>query len=112
MKKKKKKNIINYKRLLSPETKASLSLIVARITYGVNWFNIASIFPLIAVDFNKDVSLLGSISAAFFIGVGLFQIPAGIFAARFNPGVSAILGIVIASADALFSGFASSPLQD
>jgi MFS family permease len=89
---------------LSLDAKASFSLIIARIVYGINWFNISAIFPLIALEFNKDVSLLGSISAAFFMGVGLFQIPAGIFAARYNPRISAIIGITISSSAALLCG--------
>jgi MFS family permease len=92
------------KRILSSDAKASFSLIIARIVYGINWFNISAIFPLIALEFNKDVSLLGSISAAFFIGIGLLQIPAGIFAVKFNPRISAIVGITIASTAALLCG--------
>jgi MFS family permease len=98
-------------RTLSSDAEASLSLIVARIVYGINWFNIAAIFPLIALEFEKDVSLLGSISAAFFIGVGLFQIPAGLFAARFNPRTSAIVGIIITSAASLLCGVVVSSSQ-
>jgi predicted MFS family arabinose efflux permease len=90
---------------------ASLSLIVARVVYGINWFNISAIFPLIALEFENDISLLGSISAAFFIGVGLFQIPAGIFAARFNPRISAIVGIIISSTAALLCGLVFSSSQ-
>ena len=96
---------------LSSDAEASFSLIVARIVYGINWFNISAIFPLIALEFDKDVSLLGSMSAAFFIGVGLFQIPAGIFAARFNPRTSAIVGIMITSAAALLCGLVVSSSQ-
>src|SRR5215212_9221457 len=92
------------KKILSSDAKASFSLIIARIVYGINWFNISAIFPLIALEFNKDVSLLGSMSAAFFIGVGLFQIPAGIFAAKYNPRISAIVGITISSTAALLCG--------
>jgi predicted MFS family arabinose efflux permease len=99
------------KKILSSDAEASLSLIVARIVYGINWFNISALFPLIALEFGKDVSLLGSMSAAFFIGVGLFQIPAGIFAATFNPRISAIVGIIITSAAALLSGLVSSSSQ-
>jgi predicted MFS family arabinose efflux permease len=99
------------KKILSSDAEASLSLIVARIVYGINWFNISALFPLIALEFGKDVSLLGSMSAAFFIGVGLFQIPAGIFAATFNPRTSAIVGIIITSAAALLSGLVSSSSQ-
>jgi MFS family permease len=89
---------------LSSDVKASFSLIIARIVYGINWFNISAIFPLIALEFNKDVYVLGSISAAFFIGIGLFQIPAGIFAVKFNPRISAIVGITISSTAALLCG--------
>ena len=41
---------------------AILSLIFARILYAVNWFNIASIFYLIAIDFKQDLSMLGLVS--------------------------------------------------
>jgi MFS family permease len=99
------------KGILSSDAEASLSLIVARIVYGINWFNISAIFPLIALEFEKDVSLLGSMSAAFFIGVGLFQIPAGIFASRFDPRISAIVGIVITSVAALLCGLVFSSSQ-
>ena len=99
------------KGILTSDAEASLSLIVARIVYGINWFNISAIFPLIALEFEKDVSLLGSMSAAFFIGVGLFQIPAGIFASRFDPRISAIVGIIITSAAALLCGLVFSSSQ-
>jgi MFS family permease len=101
--KKNKKN----KRTLGSDDSASSSLIIARIVYGINWFNLAAIFPLVALEFNKDVSLLGSVSAAFFMGIGLFQIPAGIFAAKYNPRTSAIIGIIISSTAALLCGVVS-----
>lgn len=86
-------------------------MIIARIVYGINWFNVAAIFPLVALEFNKDVSLLGSMSAAFFMGIGLFQIPAGIFAAKYNPRTSAIIGIIISSTAALLCGAVSEASQ-
>jgi MFS family permease len=102
-------------RTLSPSTDvyASASIIVARIIYAINWFNVAAIFPLVVLDFGQqhDVSLLGSISAAFFIGVGVFQVPAGIFAARYSPRTSAVFGIGLSSTAALLYGFASDASQ-
>ena len=86
---------------------APASLIIARIIYGVNWFNVAAIFPLIALDFKSDVSLLGSMTSAFFIGIGLFQVPAGIFAAKYNPRTSAIFGIAMSSGAVLLYALAS-----
>src|ERR687897_1308182 len=99
------------KRILSADASASLSLIIARVVYGVNWFNVSAIFPLIALEFSKDVSLLGSISAAFFIGIGLLQIPAGIFAVKYNPRISAIAGITISSTAVLLCGLVFSSSQ-
>lgn len=99
------------RRILSSDAQASFSLIIARIVYGINWFNISAVFPLIALEFNRDVSLLGSISAAFFMGIGLFQIPAGIFAAKYNPRISAIVGITISSTAALLCGLVFSSSQ-
>jgi MFS family permease len=86
---------------------AVFGLLVARIIYAINWFNIASIFSYIAVDFKQDISLLGLISAAFFLGVGAFQVPGGILAARIGPRKTAICGITISSCAALLCGIAS-----
>jgi MFS family permease len=75
--------------------KAVISLMLARIFYTVNWFNVPSIFIFIAVDFDEDISVLGLITASFFIGVGLFQVLAGILAVKYSPRKIAILGIAI-----------------
>jgi len=40
---------------------AVLSLLFARVIYAINWFNVASIFPHIALDFKQDISILGLI---------------------------------------------------
>jgi MFS family permease len=90
---------------------ATLSLLLARVLYTINWFNIASIFYLIASDFREDIAMLGIISASFLIGVGLFQVPAGIIAAKYGPRNIAIYGIVTASSASLITGFAGDTLQ-
>jgi MFS family permease len=90
---------------------ATLSLMLARVVYTINWFNIASIFYLVASDFIEDIAMLGIISASFLVGVGLFQVPAGIIAAKYGPRKIAIYGIIIASSAALATGFAANTLQ-
>ena len=90
---------------------ATLSLLLARVVYTINWFNIASIFYLVASDFIEDIAMLGIISASFLIGVGLFQVPAGIIAAKYGPRKIAIYGIIIASSAAFATGFAVNTLQ-
>jgi MFS family permease len=90
---------------------ATLSLLLARVVYTINWFNIASIFYLIASDFREDIAMLGIISASFLLAVGLFQVPAGIMAAKFGPRKIAIYGIMISSSAALVTGLASDTTQ-
>lgn len=75
--------------------------------YAVNWFNIASIFPMLAVDFAEDISGLGSISGSFYLGLGIFQIPGGLLAARVGPRRTATYGTMLASSAALLSGLIS-----
>lgn len=88
-----------------------LSLIFARVLYAVNWFNISSIFYLIVIDFKQDISMLGLITASFLVGIGLFQVVAGILAAKYSPMKIAICGILIASVASLFSGLATELFQ-
>ena len=90
---------------------ATLCLLLARVVYTINWFNIASIFYLIASDFGTNIAVLGVISASFLIGVGLFQVPAGIIAAKIGARKIAIYGIMIASSAALVTGLASDTAQ-
>lgn len=91
--------------------KAVISLMLARIFYTVNWFNVPAIFIFVAVDFDEDISVLGLITASFFIGVGLFQVIAGILAAKYSPRKIAILGIAIASTAVFFSAFSTDLLS-
>jgi MFS family permease len=88
-----------------------LSLLLARIFYSANWFNIASIFYLIAYDLKQDISMLGLVTSSFIIGVGLFQVPAGIIAAKYGPDKLAIFGILLASFCALVTGLSGDILQ-
>ncbi|MGE5821589.1 MAG: MFS transporter [Nitrososphaerota archaeon] len=101
----------NSDHILKQYKLATLSLMLARVVYTINWFNIASIFYLIASDFREDIAMLGIISASFLLGVGLFQVPAGIIAAKFGPRKIAIYGIMIASSAALVTGLASDTTQ-
>ena len=101
----------NSDQILKQYKLATLSLMLARVVYTINWFNIASIFYLIASDFREDIAMLGIISASFLLGVGLFQVPAGIMAAKFGPRKIAIYGIMIASSAALVTGLASDTTQ-
>lgn len=96
---------------MKPSKIATLSLMLARVVYTINWFNIASIFYFIASDFKENIAMLGIISASFLVAVGLFQVPAGIIAAKYGPRKIAIYGIMIASSAALVAGLATNTSQ-
>jgi MFS family permease len=81
----------------------TISLLIARIIYAINWFNIGSLFPFISKEFNQDVSYLGQLSGFFLLGIGLFQIPGGLFATKFGSRKSAILGILLSSIAVIIS---------
>ena len=88
-----------------------VSLLLAREFYSANWFNIAAIFFLIALDLEQDISRLGLVTASFIIGVGVFQVPAGILAAKYGANKIAVFGILLASFCALLTGVSNTILQ-
>ena len=92
-------------------SKVVFILLLARIQYTINWFNISSIFYFIALDFNLNINTLGLITTSFLIGVGLFQVPAGILVAKYGPKRLSIIGIFLSSSMALISGFSQDELQ-
>jgi len=87
------------------------SLIITRVIYSINWYNIASVFSQVAFDFKTDVSGLGLLTSSFFLGVGLFQLPGGVMAARYGPRKTSFLGILIASTGVLLTSFSTEILH-
>ena len=98
---------IKLERLDKVNCAGVLTLLFARIIYAIIWFNIASIFSHIASDFKEDVSMLGLITASFFVGIGIFQVPGGILAAKQGSKKTATYGMTIASSAALLCGLSS-----
>ena len=84
---------------------AVATLIVVQIVSAINWYAASSVFSLIATDLNQDVSGLGLITSAFTLGVGLFQLPAGIVAAKQGPKKALLYGVFMISTFSILSGF-------
>ena len=82
-------------------TKALGALIFARIVYALNWMNLAAIFYLMQGDLGSDVSGLGTVTAAFYLGIGLVQIPGGLLAAKYGPKKVVVAGIFMTSSAVL-----------
>lgn len=86
---------------------AVASLILGRIVYAVNWYSLAAVFSFTASELNQNVSGLGLATAAFFVGIGIFQVPGGVLAAKIGPRLTVIFGTTVTSLAALLTGFAS-----
>jgi ACS family glucarate transporter-like MFS transporter len=88
--------------------RAFWSLIVMRVFYALNWLNIGSIFAVMAQEFGAGVGGLGVLTSSFYLGIGLLQVPGGIYAAKYGPKNAVVVGTVVASASALLSGLVPS----
>ena len=83
------------KRLVDHDAYASLFF--SRAVYAVNWYNVAALFTFIAKDFDLNVSGLGIASTSFYAGVGLFQVPGGVLAAKYGAQKVAVIGTLTSS---------------
>jgi len=77
------------------------SMIFARVVYALNWMNVGAIFYLMSSDLNAGVSGLGNVTAAFYLGIGLLQIPGGLLTAKWGPKRVVVIGIFVSSFSAL-----------
>ena len=59
--------------------------------------NVGALFYLMSTDLGTDVTGLGILSSAFYLGVGTMQIPGGILAAKQGPKKTVTIGILISS---------------
>ncbi len=82
---------------------AVATLVVVQVVSAINWYGASSIFSLIASDMNENVSGLGLITSAFTLGVGLFQLPAGIIAAKQGPKRALLYGVFLVSTFSVLS---------
>ena len=73
----------------------------SRLVYSMNWYNLAPAIYQISSAFNVSVDQAGLVFAFFLLGAGLFQVPAGLIAAKWGSRNNCVLGLGIMSA----SGF-------
>jgi len=83
------------------DSKALWTMIFARIIYALNWMNVGAIFFLMGPDLNAGVSGLGTLSAAFYLGIGIMQVPGGILVAKWGPKKVSVIGVFLSSLSAL-----------
>jgi len=85
---------------------AVATLITVQFVCAINWYSVSSVFSLIASDLHQNVSGLGIVTSTFVLGVAVFQLPAGLFAARYGPRRALILGTLLISVSSILMGLA------
>ncbi len=70
-------------------------LIALRIGYAYNWFDTGPALPAIGATFSVGTAELGALVAAFLVGAGLLQVPAGMLARRFGARAVSIGGVAL-----------------
>ncbi|MDE1852697.1 MAG: MFS transporter [Thaumarchaeota archaeon] len=89
-------------------TKALGSLIFARVIYAVNWVNVGAIFYLMGSDLGVGISGLGTVTATFYLGLGVMQLPGGLLAAKWGPKRVVVIGIFLSSLSVLGTSVSTS----
>lgn len=90
---------------------AGTMIMLSRLFYAMNWYNISPALGDIVKAFNVNPSLEGLLLSAFLIGAGVFQIPAGIISARIGAKNTAMIGMLVMSASVMLSAFSSSFIE-
>jgi len=86
-------------------------MVFARVVYALNWLNVGAIFFLMSNDLHAGVSGLGMLTAAFYLGIGLLQVPGGLLAAKWGPKRVVVIGIFAFSISALGTSVVSTMLE-
>ena len=86
---------------------AVISLLIAQIVSASYFYTASSVYSYMASDLGENVSGLGVLTTAFILGIGPFQVPAGILSAKVGPRKTIIYGTTLASAATLVTSLPS-----
>lgn len=81
-------------------------LFLARVVYAFSWYNVGAVLPIIGTALSAGPAQLGVVLGAFLVGVGVFQVPAGLLSVRYGARTVSLLGLLVLGAGGLASAFA------
>jgi len=84
---------------------AATSLMVARVVYAFNWYNVGAVLPLVGSGLGLSTPQLGVVVGSFLIGAAVFQIPAGFAALRWGNRTVSIFALFLMGSLATASAF-------
>lgn len=84
------------------------ALFVVRVVYAFNWYNIGAVLPLIATSLSASPTQLAIVLGAFLVGVGVFQVPAGLAAVRWGSRKVSLAGVAVFGLAGIATAFAPS----
>lgn len=87
---------------------AATMLVLARIVYAINWYNVGAVLPLLGKGLDASTGQLGIVLGMFLVGAGLFQVPAGLWAIRHGYRSTSIFALALMGTFCLASAVAPS----
>ena len=84
---------------------AAVLLIIGRIVYAFNWYNVGAVLPLLSKGLDANTAELGVVLGAFLVGAGVFQVPAGLIAMRWGYRTTSIFALALMGSFSLASAF-------
>jgi predicted MFS family arabinose efflux permease len=88
--------------------RATAILIALRVGYAYNWFDIGPGLPAIGTEFGVGPADWGLLIAAFLVGAGMLQVPAGFLSRRYGPRAVSIWGVGLLAVSGVASAVAPS----
>lgn len=83
------------------------SIMVSRLFYATNWFNISPALLPISQTFGVPLSYSGLALSSFLIGAGVFQLPAGIISSKIGSRKTALIGLYVMAIAAMVSAMST-----
>jgi MFS transporter, ACS family, D-galactonate transporter len=88
-------------------------LMLAIISLGImaltlNWFAVATAFPLIGAEFNVGLGSLSYLISLFIVGYGLAHLPSGVLATALGIRKTLVLGLLVQGVAGVMSGLSHS----
>jgi MFS family permease len=77
------------------------------VVYAFNWYNVGAVLPLIGVSLHANAVQLAIVLGSFLVGVGFFQVPAGLLDLRWGSRRTALSGLVAMGAAGVASALST-----